>query len=195
MRLNKGQGMIGEVLMGTAAIIIAITIFLIIESQGGGVMEQEISQEVDIRMSDIRTNTIMSNTLNGHLHILNSVNKGKYGNLSAYRIISYYFSTPGNKIYFDKDRNGIDKSTVRNDIKSYLEYKMDKRFIKKPQKNDYYLDIQNFNNPQKRPKKITINTTKGMRSPEFRGTIYLANQEKIYITLYKNGSNFYDADT
>ena len=188
---NKGQGIIGEVVLFIGSIAIAITVFLIIQTQGSSVMEQEIQTEVDEKFGQITSNNIMSITLQGKLHSYPSIARGRYSNEPAYRVISYYFSTPGNKVYFDKKREGIEKIKLKRDLKKYLEHRLD-NLLSSASDVDYYLNIQNFNeNLNGKPREITVNTTSFKSESDYRGTIYLSNHEKAYITFYTEGDIFF----
>jgi hypothetical protein len=184
MKSNKGQGMIGEVLIGATAIVIAITIFLILEGTNRGVQEEKISEEVDLSIGKIHKNTVVSNTLNDNISKVETV-EHNYDNLTAGRLISYYFSTPGDKVYTDEKSEAIEKEEVKEDIKAYLTHKMDYYFGGEV---DYYLDIQNFNEVEDRPKKITVKNTENTGEADVRTAIYLSNGDKIHLNLFTKGA-------
>lgn len=180
MKSTKGQGMIGEVMIGVTAIVVAITIFLILEGTNRGVQEEKISEEVDISIGEINKNTLVSRFLNGNISDPTLVNHDY--NMRASRLITYYFSTPGDTVYING--KSIPRKEVKNDIERYLSHKAQVTFGSEV---EYYINIQNFNNVEDRPKKINVNNTEKTGDAEVRSAMYLANGEKIYLNLFTNG--------
>lgn len=154
MKNRKGQGVIIEVLAFAMSIMLSIVVFVVLISTGNTV-EHEASQNIEYELGDLRKRSAISVTMNDHLWRNDTVNKGKYGNWQAYKVISYYFSTPGDKLYIEGDE--IDKNEAKQDIKDYLDYKMYKYWKEGPNDVDYYMNISNSENPDL-PTNLTVNS-------------------------------------
>lgn len=180
---NKGQGVIAEVFLVWAAIFLAMFIFIIVTEGGGGVQEQEVSESIDLKVSDIRKRNVVSNTLNDKMWRQPSINQGEYENITAYKVITYYFSTPGNTMRIYENQKSM--NTVKTDLEKYLTYKMEKYWKEGSLDTNYYLDLRNASTVSQRPENITVqsyNPSGAQKKVQFR--MSKTNGEKIWFTMF-----------
>lgn len=110
-------------------------------------MEEEIDRKIDFQIQDIRKRSVITLTMNDHISRDPSIGD-RYEDRKAFKIISHYFSTPADEdIYIDGQE--ISQSQVRNDIESYLRFKMEKYWGSGSIKADYYLKISQDNSGSK----------------------------------------------
>lgn len=185
MKSVKG-GITSETIIAGATFMLLFVIFAFWMS-GGGVQEKEISQSIDLRLSELRKHSVVSNTLNDKMWRANTINKGEYEELPAYKVISYYFSTPGNKMHFYQKQKT--KSTVKKDITNYLQYKMDEYWKQGSTNINYFVDIRNPSRTPRKPQNITVKTyTPTGKQPRVVTPLSITNGEKIYLTFFTNKS-------
>jgi len=187
MRNRKGQGVIIEVLAFAMSIMLAVVIFVVMISTGNTV-EHTASQNIEYELGDLKKRSTVSITMNDRLWRDDAVNKGKYANWPAYKVISYYFSTPGNKMYIEDKE--IDKDQAEEDIKNYLKYKMEKYWKEGPSDVDYYMNISNPGNPGQ-PTNLTVKTYSKISGGEEGRITYpisLTDGTTAEATLWTKGS-------
>lgn len=152
---RKGQGVIIEVLAFAMSIMLALIVFVVLVSTGS-ITEHNASGEIQYELAELRKRSTISITMNDQLWRSEDVSKGKYSNWPAYKVMSHYFSTPGDYIYvYDKK---IPRSEVRNDLESYLTHKMDKYWKVGPSDIDYRVNITQTSPVSKRPEVISVGT-------------------------------------
>lgn len=138
MRSAKGQGIIAEVFLFSMAIMMAFFIFLFMAATGNTV-DQTVHTEIDYTIEGVNKNSVIAVTMDDHLWRSSSISKGDYSGITAKKLISYYFSTPSGDIYVGNE--SFDRSTVRSDLRDYLEFKMDKYFRSGGSTFEYNLTI------------------------------------------------------
>lgn len=186
MRNRKGQGVIIEILAFAMSIMLTVVIFVVMISTGN-TMEHNVNKDIGYELSELRKRSVISITMNDHLWRSNQINKGKYANWQAYQVLSYYFSTPGDKISVYDDE--IDKEEVKKDLKHYIRYKMDKYWKEGPNDVDYYFNISNSMN--KGPRNITVKSytdVSGGNEGRITYPISLTNGKSAEVTLWTTGS-------
>lgn len=186
MRNRKGQGIIIEVLAFAMSIMLTIVVFMVLWGTGS-ITEHRASTEIEYKLGELRKRSVVSVTMNDHLWRAEGIDKGKYSNWQAYEVISYYFSTPGDKIYvYDEE---IPKEEVKKDLKNYTKYKMDKYWQDGPNNINYYLNISN--GAEEGPRNLTVKSyTDVSAGNEGRVTypISLDNGKTAEVTLWTTTS-------
>ena len=186
MKDRKGQGIIIEILAFAMSMMLTIVIFIVMISTGN-VAEHNVSQDIEYELGELRKRSVISITMNDHMWRADGINKGKYANHQAYEVISNYFSTPGENIsVYDRE---IDKDEVKDDIKNYTKYKMEKYWMEGPNDVDYYMNISNQGNQG--PRNITVKSYTDISGGNEGRTTYpisLTNGNTAEVTLWTTGS-------
>lgn len=182
---RKGQGIIIEILAFSMSVMLALVVFIVMISTGN-VQEHQVSQSIDYKLGELRKRSVISITMNDKMWRADSISKGEYGNLPAYKVMSYYFSTPGDTVYiYDSSKP---KSEVKNDIDNYLKYQMDKYWQTGPNDVDYMLDVTNPGSSS-RPSNITVKTYSPTgRASKIVYPLGLTNGTAAEITLWTTTS-------
>lgn len=178
-RSSKGQGIVGEAMV--MAVVVMMDIILLFSLTGvGNLFEQQVTATISAELGEVRKRSVVTNTMNDYMWRAPGV-KNDYGNRKVYRIVSYYFSTPGDAIYIDGRK--IPRSEVKKDLKTYLKYKMERYWHQGPNKVDYHLEIRNVKG--EKPADITVSTYEptGTRSL-ISYPIALSNGQKATFSMW-----------
>lgn len=139
IRSTKAQGIIGEIILFTVSIFLAFTIFLVLSGSGTGQQSQSAEASIESSMESIRQRSALTSVLNGRVWRAPSVSAhGRYEDLSALRLTSYYLSSNGD-IHIDGQT--YDRDVVKSDLESYYEFKMRQNFVNVPSPSDHALNI------------------------------------------------------
>lgn len=152
MQESKGQGIIVEILAFAMSMMLAMLVFIVMISTGG-VTEHNASEAVGYKIGELRMRSVVSNTMNDRLWRESDISRGEYSNWPAHKVISKYFSTEGDRVYIYEDYK--QKSTVKSDIESYLEFKMEKYWQGRPNKINYSINISDQRTPDG-PDKLSV---------------------------------------
>lgn len=154
MRDRKGQGIIIEVLAFAMSMMLAVIVFYVMISTGG-ITEQTASESIKYELGELKKRSAVSITMNDHIWRIDSVDKGKYADWPAYKVLSHYLSTPGDEMHiYDED---IDMDEAEEDLKNYIEHKMDKYWQEGPNDIDYHFKAIR-DEASDRPRNITVST-------------------------------------
>lgn len=153
MQGRKGQGVIIEVLAFAMSIMLAMLVFIVMVSTDS-ITQYSAEESITNEISELRMRSTISITMNDRLWRVNGVSKGDYSNWPAYKVISQYFSTQGDTMYIYDDE--VSRNQAKQDIKSYMEYKMDTYYQDGPNQIDYYLEISNLG--ETGPTNLTVKT-------------------------------------
>lgn len=152
MKFRKGaEDLIFVAVLFGLAITLTFVMY-IITSGNNNVAEQRVDRQVSYQIGDVRKRSTITTTMNDYMWRSPTV-ENDYDDRKAYKIISYYFSTPGDQIHVDGE--SIRREEVRTDLKSYLKYKMDKYWNSGANRVDYYLNITREDSGTK-PENITV---------------------------------------
>lgn len=185
MKSSKGQGIIIEVLAFSMSVMLAMIVFIVL-IYTGGVQEHSVSESVEYELGEIRKRSTISLTMNDKIWRAPEVDKGKYEGWPAYKVMSYYLSTPGDQFYVKED--SIDTDTVEEDLEDYLEYKMEKYWTDGPSNVDYYLNVS-YEEANQRPTNLTVsNYVPSGRYSRVSYPLSLYNGQSAEITLWTNTS-------
>jgi len=135
---KKGQGSVATIFLFFLAIM--FTFFMVILTSQMGVFSQEVDVEVDRKMADVFRQALISTSMNDHLWRADSIDRGKYDNKLAKEVVSYYYSTPGDTLYFDQ--NSVPKSEVYQDLQDYFTYKMQSNLVHSASASSYLFRIE-----------------------------------------------------
>lgn len=164
--------------------MLALVIFIVFMSTGN-IIENSVEKSISYRLGEVRKRSTITSMMNDYMWRSPEVPYGKYSEEKAYKIISYYFSTPGDYIYLDGKR--ISKSVLRSDIKSYIGYKMNKSWIEGPFKVDWRVKINS--DAPRRPQKISVGTyTPSARYSRISYPLALTAGRSATITLWTETS-------
>lgn len=117
-----------------------IILFMVAIGGGLGVFNTEIDTEIEYRTEDVRAQALTSAMLNDHMWRARGIDQGKYNNELAKEVLSDYFSTSGDEVYFGE--NEIPKSEVKSDLEAYFEYKLDRNLVQSTDFNNYELKLE-----------------------------------------------------
>lgn len=135
---RKGQGTIAEVFIFYAIVMSNIFIVFLMMS-GGGTFVQKVEPQINYQMASVKAESTVTATTNDYLWRSDQVEPGKYNLKLANELMSLYFSTPGDTIYFGEQE--IPKSELGSDLETYMKYKMEKIWKEAPYSINYYLGI------------------------------------------------------
>ena len=125
--------------------LVILFIFLITSPAKGGTFEKKVDSQVKSQIGQIRVKSVATVTMEDYLWRDARINKGKYGDRLASKLVSLYFSThPGGKIYAHPtsgDPKRIARDELKNDLKNYFQLKMKKNFRQTAYPVDYSLII------------------------------------------------------
>ena len=154
MKDRKGQGIIIEVLAFAMSMMLAVIVFYVMISTGG-VTEQKAEESISYELGELKKRSAISATMNDHIWRIDSVDKGKYAEWPAYKVISHYLSTPGDTMHiYDEE---IDMDEAEEDLLNYLEHKMNKYWQEGPNNVDYQLDAV-YAEASSRPENLSVGT-------------------------------------
>ncbi len=128
--------MIGIVIISALTVATMLLIFLVTGTAASKV-DVTASKTVDIQLDQIRKRSVITSTMNDVMW-RSGIEREKYGDRRAYKIISYFFSNDG-PLYIGG--NELSREEVRNDLKEYLRYKMNTYWKGAVVNLDYYLEI------------------------------------------------------
>jgi len=152
MEDRKGQGIIIEVLAFAMSMMLAVIVFYVMISTGG-VTEQTAEESISYELGELKKRSAISITMNDHIWRIDSVDKGKYADWPAYKVISHYLSTPGDKMYiYDQE---IDMDEAEEDLLNYIEHKMEMYWQEGPNDVDYYFNAT-YAAASERPKNLSV---------------------------------------
>lgn len=137
---SKGQGAdaIGVVLLFAIGLLVAL-FFLVLQGHAGASFEESTSTKVEYSIGEIRTRSALTMVMVDKIWRADEVPFSRYGDKSAYKLVSYYFSTDGDTVRVSGGE--FQKSELKQDIKDYLEMKMDKIFVNGPNQVSYAIEI------------------------------------------------------
>lgn len=150
IRSDKGQGIIGEIILFAMVIFFAFALFFILGSSGTGQEQQSADARIESSMESIRQRSALTSILNGRVWRAQSVNE-RYSDLPALKLTSHFLSTDGD-LYIDGQT--YDRDNVRSDLEDYYRFKMRQNFVNVPNPsdhalnityNDKYIDVENIN--------------------------------------------------
>lgn len=188
MRDRKGQGIIIEILAFSMSIMLALIVFVVLVSTGS-ITEQNVSQSVEYELGELRKRSTISITMNDKMWRSNDISRSneKYSDWPAYKVMSHYFSTPGDTVYiYDEE---LTRSEVKDDLESYLTHKMDKYWKDGPSDVNYRMNITQDSDVEDRPEKLSIGTYSP--SGEYSKVTYplsLTGGQEAEITLWTETS-------
>lgn len=154
------------------------------------VVEQRVDQQITYQIGDIRKRSTITTTMNDYMWRAPDV-QNDYDERKAYKVISYYFSTPGDQVYVDGE--SIPRNQVKNDLKSYLRYKMDKYWNSGANNVDYYLNITRQDSGSK-PQNITVQRSGYYPQAAWSGVSYpiaLSNGSATVVLWTKTSRGIY----
>lgn len=197
MKSRKAQGLIISALLFMTAVMMSMFVYLIMTVPGDNVVETNVDEEVGYELAELRKRSVVTTTMNDYMWRSEEVGE-TYGNYTAYEIISLYFSTEGDKIYIsDGEGSGtteLSSQEVKQDIESYLEYKMDQYWREGPNVIGYYLEIQAP--PEKDIEPVVVRAPEDYQPGAFSRVTYPLSVTEGYvaeITLWTQTSqNIYD---
>jgi hypothetical protein len=144
MESSKGQTMAFVILIFAAVVISVVAMMILTAFSDGGLASYDVEGAINQEVSSVRGESVVTVTL--HDTVMRAQSDGgmalsnDYGDMTAYRLISYYF-TEGNYVYIG-DRQ-LSKMSIRNDLEKYFRYKMEKHYNTGSTKADYYLSLGN----------------------------------------------------
>ncbi|MFB6158790.1 MAG: hypothetical protein ABEJ95_03965 [Candidatus Nanohalobium sp.] len=180
MKSSKGQSLIAIVVLTSTAFMYALVIMMLTLAIGNP-FETQTDTQIANKLGEVRKQSLITSTLQDRMWRADSISEGKYDSRTAYKIISYYYSTPsGEKVHVDGE--SYSKSTVRNDIKNYLQQKMSRTWTG-VQDVKYRLTLVDYSSP--RSDKISI----GDYQPEGTGyktsfPLALVDGDQLTLTLW-----------
>lgn len=124
MKSSKGQNVLapGEIMMFIIIIILAVTIYFMNVGNGNRI-EQNVDKQMDFAVGEVRKRSAVDTAMVDYVWRAPDISKEEYGNISAYNLISYYYSTPDGE-QLDMPSGPVSKSEVEQDMEHYLGYKM-----------------------------------------------------------------------
>lgn len=153
MQSKKGQGIIIEILAFAMSIMLALIVFVVLVSTGS-ITEYSVSESIDYKLGELRKRSTVSITMNDKMWRAEDISRGKYSGWPAYKVLSHYFSTPGDTVYiYDSE---IPRSEVKEDLKSYLNYTMKEYWKEGPNDVDYRLNVTQTTVVSERPSEISV---------------------------------------
>lgn len=123
----KGQESISNIFVFSLTIVLSIMLFILMSSSEN-MFEGETDIQVKFEAEQVKTRSLMTSILEDKLwrvadHGSNSFEPGKYDNDKALKLISVYFSSQGDKIYFGTRE--VSRSDLKTTLEDYLVYKLD----------------------------------------------------------------------
>jgi hypothetical protein len=135
---RKGQGTIAEMFI-FYTIIMTNMVIMFIMIAGGGTFTQEVEPAINYELGDVKAESTVTATTNDYLWRSDQIDYGEYDFKLANELMSIYFSTPGDTVYFGERE--VDKSTLGDDLETYMDYKMQKYWSRGPNPTNYWLEI------------------------------------------------------
>ncbi|MFB6190381.1 MAG: hypothetical protein ABEJ91_02305 [Candidatus Nanohaloarchaea archaeon] len=142
MRSARGQTMAFAALLFGVVVISVLAMMMLTSLADTGLASHNVEGKINQEISSVRKNSVVTVTLQDR--VMRAEEDGSrnlgydYGGMKAYTLISYYF-TEGESIYVGDRR--LEKSRVREDLKKYFRYKMEKYYDTGSTKADYYLSL------------------------------------------------------
>lgn len=149
-RSSKAQGIIGEIILFGIIIFLSIFIFILLSSQDNA-FQEKASQEIETSVGSVNQRSLLTALLNDQVWRDPEISKGKYDELTALQLSSYYFSTSEDLRIYDKT---IARQELKADLRSYYNYKLKRNFRNRPEPISYgfnitdgedYIDLTEFN--------------------------------------------------
>jgi len=190
MKSRKGME---DLIFVTILFSLAITLTFVMYSITSGhnnIVEKQVDREISYQIGDIRKRSTITTTMDDYIWRAPGV-ENDYDERKAYKIISYYFSTPGEEIYVDGESIPLDE--VKQDLKKYLKYKMDKYWNSDSNNVDYYLNITRDNSGDK-PRGITVQRDEYYPDAAWSGISYpiaLSNGSATVVLWTKTSRGIY----
>lgn len=144
---RKGQGLPLELFLFVTIMVINIVLLFLLIS-GGGIFTKEVDPAIQYELGTVRAESAVTATTNDYLWRSQQVAPGKYEFKPANELLSIYFSTPGDTVYFGE--NEIPKSELKSDLEAYMKYKMDKYWVQGPGITPYWFEITHDSGDQLR---------------------------------------------
>lgn len=197
MKSRKAQGLLVSTILFMSAVMISIFVYLIMTVPGDNVVETQVDEDVGYQLAELRKRSVVTTTMNDYMWRSGEVGE-TYGNYTAYEVISLYFSSEEDEMYIsDASGSGtveVSREEVREDIETYLEYKMDQYWRKGPNTIGYYLEIQGPADKDIEP--LVVRAPEDYQPGSFSRVTYplsIAEGEVAEITLWTQTSqNIYD---
>lgn len=120
----KGQGIIIEILLFAISIFLAIMTFMILASTDT-VFENNVEAEVQNQIDFINEKSVLDIMLDDPMWRSSEIDKDKYGDVSAAKVTSYYFSTDDS---IDINGNTHSHQEVGEDLGDYYEDQLENYF-------------------------------------------------------------------
>lgn len=122
-------------MIGLTIVISMMLFFLVTYDQNPD--SENIERTIDYRVGEIEARSTMQTTMEGNLWRETSTFRGKYNNLGAYKILTYWFSTPeGDDLHINNRSIGYQEA--RNDLRNYLKNRMTSIFVEDRAERRYY---------------------------------------------------------
>ncbi len=156
MKYSEGQFIVGEIFMFSASIMLTVVVFLLLVAAGNTV-DRTVGSQVDYSIGEINKRSVITVTMRDYMWRserrqpfgstdggaappdYHDISRDEYGDMSASKVMSYYYSAQGNSVYINGERKS--KSEVREDIENYIKYKMDLHWRRGIRPTEYYLNL------------------------------------------------------
>jgi len=189
---RKGQSIIAVVVIFSMIIFFSLIFFMLFIAggdQGKSMFLQEAEPEINYKIGEVKKRSVVTVTMDDVLYRVDDVERGKYDEKVARKILSYYASTPGDEIHVED--NDVAIPEVKSDLESYFRYKMEKHWRFGSEPVDYRLLVQGGQNEN-----IVVQTQGYQPSASDSGQGYtvatvddMAPDNSIRAFLWTSGSN------
>jgi hypothetical protein len=172
------------------SIMLALIVFVVLVSTGS-ITEYNVSESIEYELGELRKRSTVSITMNDKMWRADDIPRDKYAGWPAYKVLSHYFSTPGDTVYIYDDP--IPRSEVREDLKSYLNHSMKKYWKEGPSDIDYRLNVTQRTITSERPMEISVGTySPSARFAKITYPLSLTGGREAEIALFtKTSQNIY----
>lgn len=134
---SKAQGLLGEIILFGIVIVLSIFMFILLSSENSSFAEKA-SKEIETSVGSVNQRSLLTTILNDQVWREPDVSKGKYDELTAMHLTSYYFSTDESiKLYNET----FPRSEVKSDLRDYYSYKLERNFRNRPEPISYGFNI------------------------------------------------------
>lgn len=182
MRRRKGLGLVGQVFLFTAGVSFFI-LFMVLGMLSGDQsrFNQKVNVQVDYQMSVVKQNAVLIVFLEDNIWRPENIQRYEYGDVKAKKLLALYYSTEGNTLWVE----GQAKSTgeVRDDLKTYMEYKMEKYWVETIDPVEYRLEISGRTS-NKQP--LVVGSLDRGQGTEANYNLPAADGEDIAINMWVN---------
>lgn len=141
MNSRKAIGIIGEIFGFGFGMTIFFIMMLLMTSVGNqSAFERDIRADVNAQFASLKQNAVMTVFLEDRMWRHEEIPYDKYNNFRAKKVISLYFSSQDDEVWFGGKSYGSEE--VREDIMKYTRFKMNRHWIS--------LQSSNMNTPWER---------------------------------------------